>query len=314
MTSNQRYTVAQAVADFLIDRQLAGRTARTVGFYREKFAALVALLGDRPIAQLDAQALRSYVAAETARGLGTRSVHHELVVAKTLLRWCHDEEAYGVESVGWLDRVKSPRVVTDPVKPLESPEIARLFAVLTRRDPRTYRARALLAVLIDTGLRSGEARGLTLADVDIVSGEIRVRAGTSKSGKYRTVWLGLRARREVQRYYQLTRDDADRAPGSPFFITSTGTSLDAFVLRRIVKNAGDKAGIAGLHPHRLRHTFTRACIVAGMDPFAVQRLLGHTDLTMTRRYFAQADHDVKAAKLAHSPLDRLTGRGGHGHA
>lgn len=61
-------------------------------------------------------------------------------------------------------------------------------------------------------------------------------------------------------------------------------------------------------PPPLRHTFAILALRGGMNPFTLMHTLGHTDLTMTRRYMAIADSDVSADKRATSPLDQLKGR------
>jgi len=69
------------------------------------------------------------------------------------------------------------------------------------------------------------------------------------------------------------------------------------------------AGVPNCHPHRFRHTYALYRFREGMDPATVQKTLGHSDLTMTRRYMDVVDADVAEAKRLHSPLDRLKLRG-----
>jgi hypothetical protein len=66
-----------------------------------------------------------------------------------------------------------------------------------------------------------------------------------------------------------------------------------------------RAGVHGVHPHRLRHTAAVTFLRAGGDAFALQRILGHSTLAMTRNYVALTDTDIKAAHLRASPADRL---------
>jgi integrase/recombinase XerD len=292
-----------AVEDFLLSQEVEGRAPKTLRFYRQMLAHLVAFTGDLPPDSLDAPALRRFLAHVQQQGHATRTQRHIVGATKTFIRWLVAEGTYGLDSDAWLSRVKPPRLIAEQTEPLSPAEVDKLLASIPRHTWLGQRLRAIVALLLDTGLRASECCGLALADLDITTGEIKIRAATAKDREVRRTVLGLKARREVQRYFQGYRHDQDQRPGAPFFLTRNETAIDYRTLHRMIQQAGQKAGIPDLHPHRLRHTFTRACIIGGMDLFTVQRLLGHSDLTMTRKYFEQHDADVTREKLLKSPLD-----------
>ena len=74
-------------------------------------------------------------------------------------------------------------------------------------------------------------------------------------------------------------------------------------MRHTLTHIGEKANVADVHPHRFRHTAAIAFIRAGGNAFALMRMLGHSDMTMTRRYLELAQADDKEAHRIASPVD-----------
>ncbi len=296
-------TIRAAIEDFILTRQIEGRSAKTLRFYRQALGKFAAFAGTLPPSGITVQVMRRYLAHLGDLGLATQSQHNYAVAVKTFLRWMADEGDYDLD-VAWLARIKPVRVVADKTVPFTDAEVQRLFAAVSI-GWYGMRQRAMLAVLLDTGVRISELCGLRLADVDLHTGALYLRAETVKTRVGRTTWLGLRAKKIVNGWWQAKRHMMDLDPESYFFVGRDDGQLTPRYAHMSLALIGKRAGIADVHPHRFRHTFTRNCIRAGMDLFEVQALLGHTDLTMTRRYFAQEQQDVSATKRAKSPLDRI---------
>ena len=144
-------------------------------------------------------------------------------------------------------------------------------------------------------MRSAELRQLTVADVSLKTGQIRIREG--KGQKARTVIIGTRAREALWRWMMRRPDNADT-----LFCTETGRPLCKTRLRVIVSTIGQRAGFR-CYPHRLRHTFALQYLKLRGDPYSLQYLLGHEDMTVTREYVKIAAQD--ASDMYRSPLDAL---------
>jgi integrase/recombinase XerC len=296
-------TIADAAADFLVARELEGRSARTVALYRGILADLATFAGEAAPAELDAPTLRRWLAGLAARGLTGTSQNGYLRVARNFLRWCDLEGGYGVDATA-LTRVKSPRLDTAEVEPFTPAEIARLYAACQPGEWLGLRQRAVLSVLLDAGLRAGELCGLRLADVDLRAGLLTVRAATSKARRGRAVQLGRRAQRDLGKWVAYRAEHWSAPADGPVFVGRYGPGLTPRTLERLTERLGRRAGVPDCHPHRFRHSFTYYGLKAGLSVFEMQALLGHSDLAMTRRYAARIDADVSEAKRAKSWLDR----------
>ena len=132
------------------------------------------------------------------------------------------------------------------------------------------RNRALVELIYSAGLRSAEAVGLDLQDVDFEQELVHVRG---KGGKERTVPLGEEAAYRLSLYLREGRPQLARGAENAVFLSARGRRLDTSALRRLVPN-----------PHRLRHAFATHLLEGGADLRVIQELLGHSSLSTTQIY------------------------------
>lgn len=305
-------SLAAAIDEYLLACRIGLRSPQTIRFYAQALAHFARFAGSSGPEAIDVRFFRRFLLyLDDEAGLAPRSQHNYVVAVKTFVAWLGGEGEYGVDA-SFLTRVKAPRVEVRQSDPFTEEEVAALFAA-TRRYRDTYgwqgqRLRAIMAVLVDAGLRASTLCGLRVRDVDLATGALHLRAETVKTRKEQRTVLGLRAKREVARYWQAKRHLQDPRPESAFFMGWNDAGMSYDTLYGLLQRHGERAGVRGVHPHRFRHTFTRLCIRAKMDLFTVQSLLGHSDLTMTRRYYQEVETDVQEEKRLKSPLDRIKGR------
>jgi site-specific recombinase XerD len=142
---------------------------------------------------------------------------------------------------------------------------------LEGETPLALRNRALVELVYSAGLRSAEAVGLDLGDVDFEQELVHVRSG--KGAKDRVVPLGEEAAHWVARYLRDARPSLARGANDALFLSARGRRLDTSTLRRLAP-----------HPHRLRHAFATHLLEGGADLRTIQELLGHSSLSTTQMY------------------------------
>lgn len=166
------------------------------------------------------------------------------------------------------------------------------------RRPSALRDKAILLLLLDTGIRAGELCGMDIEDVDIRNRRIFVMG---KGAKERMLPLSPPTVKAVWRY--LTQERADARVSAPLIITRNGLRMDRIALLHLLYRLGDRAGIPNVHPHRFRHTFAVEFLRNGGNAYALQMALGHSTLEMVRNYLALVQADLDDAHRRASPVD-----------
>lgn len=176
--------------------------------------------------------------------------------------------------------VPSPKAETKLPRFLKIEEMQELVEAPDLSTWLGKRDRALFELLYGSGLRVSEGVGLSLKDLDLAQGWVRV---LGKGSKERNVPFGSAAREALEGY--LAARPGSRDPESPLFINYQGTRLTARSVARILaKHLVRIASAKSLSPHGLRHSFATHLLAAGADLRTIQELLGHARLSTTQRY------------------------------
>ena len=199
-------------------------------------------------------------------------------------------------------RVRAPKLPRRLPKNLSETQVEALLAAPDTETTLGLRDRAMLETLYATGLRVSELVGLTLAQVSLDMGVVRV---LGKGNKERLVPLGDEAVEWLQRYLATTAPPARgrRQERSACFLTTRRTPMTRQAFWALIKRYAVKAGIPrqALSPHVLRHAFATHLLNHGADLRVVQLLLGHADITTTTIYTHVARERLKQLHAQHHP-------------
>ncbi len=226
--------------------------------------------------------LRRYLVELEEQKLAPTSVQRKLASLRSFYRWLQQEGRIQKDPAALLKGPKTPqRIPTFLTRAQVDALLAQEFAadVVGRRD------HAILEVLYSTGCRVAELASMTLRQLDLEEGTVRV---LGKGGKMRLAMLGEPALRAVQAWLPhraaLLRSSGGDDPGA-LFLNQKGGALSARWVFETVVQAARRAGIpVRLTPHGLRHSFATHLLDAGADLRTVQELLGHARLVTTEIY------------------------------
>jgi len=222
---------------------------------------------------------------------------------KTFFTFLVDEEILR-EKDNPARRLKNPRVTTPPPSGLTDQELADLLNSFDKAKPSEHRDYIAVLLMLESGLRAGEVSQLKVSDLDFQNSRIAV---TGKGNKFRWGYFGQEAGQKLQDYLDGRHQPLPSAPLFP--VTSNnrrGEAISRRHLTAIVRNKFDQLGIEGRgSAHRLRHAFGRILGSNGTNAFQLQRLLGHSTITMSMRYVALSEQDIAEAHRKGSPMDRL---------
>ena len=259
---------ARTAADrFLASPALSKSTRRAYGGDIAEFCAWLEERGSG-LDAVDVRVLADYVAwlgkGRRGRKLAPTTISRKLAAVRAFLR-----HALGPDRVP--DARLAPRRGRRLPDAPAAAEVERTLESLEGDGPISLRNRALVEVVYSAGLRSAEAVGLDLADVDFEQELVHVRRG--KGGKDRVIPLGEEAALWLGRYLRDARPALAKGANNALFLSVRGRRLDTSTLRRIVP-----------HPHRLRHAFATHLLDGGADLRTIQELLGHASLSTTQLY------------------------------
>jgi site-specific recombinase XerD len=290
--------VARDIADFLTDREARGLSPRTVQFYHDELANLRAFLQAQGIAETEgitATALRAFL-LDLGKRRNAGGVNAGYSAARAFLRWYEAE----VEPANWrnpVDKVHPPKVPQEVLPPVDVAHVRAMLDTCGGRSFADARDRAIILALMDTGARVSEFVALDVADVDRTTGAAIIRAG--KGGKSRATFLGKKSLRALGVYMRYRPD------GGPLWLTDEGGRLSVAGLREVLRRRAARAGVPAPGPHAFRRGFAIAALRGGCDLVSLQRLLGHADLSILRRYLCQTQADLHEAHNKAAPVDRL---------
>jgi site-specific recombinase XerD len=230
------------------------------------------------------------------------TIHHYFVVLANFFNWVV-REGFVPESPMAKIRVARPK--TRVVKPYTQEEISRMIAVCDRDYEGNARFlgsrnKAIILVLLDSGVRLSELIGMTVEDVSPSNGNIRVMG---KGGKERVVRIGKVTQKALWRYLMHRPDNGV----DQLWLSEEKRPLSCGGVQCLIKRLKERAGINGSGSvHRFRHTFALNFLRVDKNVFNLQYLLGHSELEMVRYYTATLG--MKDALKAHEragPMDNM---------
>ncbi len=289
----------------LIDRYMdalwmeRGLSDNTLASYRRDLSACAGWLSGQSatLAAATSVQLQRYLAARFDQGLSARSSARLLSCLRGFYRYLVRENCRSEDPTARIDNPKLGRPLP---KSLTEADVEALLAAPGRGDPIALRDRAMLEVLYASGLRVSELVSLTMPQINLRQGVVRVMG---KGSKERLVPLGEEALAWLQRYTREARGELLKGLSSDVvFPSSRGRMMTRQTFWHRIKHWAAVAGIEKpLSPHTLRHAFATHLLNNGADLRVVQLLLGHSDLSTTQIYTHIAQSRMQALHAAHHP-------------
>ncbi|MDH1264253.1 site-specific tyrosine recombinase XerD [Pseudomonas sp. GD03944] len=289
----------------LIDRFLEaiwfekGLSAHTRSAYRSDLGHFNVWLSERGL-QLESvgrDAILDHLAWRLNEGYKVRSTARFISGLRGFYRFLLRE---GVIDLDPTLQVDLPQLGRPLPKSLSEADVEALLAAPELDDPIGLRDRAMLEVLYACGLRVSELIALTLEQVNLRQGVLRV---FGKGSKERLVPLGEEAIVWIERYMREARPFLlDGKPSDVMFPSLRGEQMTRQTFWHRIKHQAKVAGIAkNLSPHTLRHAFATHLLNHGADLRVVQMLLGHSDLSTTQIYTHIARARLQELHATHHP-------------
>jgi len=245
---------------------------------------------------LTRQNISSFVEYEQDRGLKTQSVIGHLTALYAFVAFLVEQKVLPQTMIQRKIRLKQPDALP---RAISSEDVQLLLEAI-----RTIRDKALILLLLRTGMRIGELLEVKTTDISFPERKILIYLG-EKNCQGRVVYYSEDAEKALQQWLTIrNKDSAYLFPGSRGNQLSYGAAR--IVMQKILQRAGlsDK----GYSLHNLRHTFATDMLNVGMRLEVLQQLLGHQEIEMTMRYARLADRTREQEYFR--AMDRIE-HGGH---
>ncbi|KFF85655.1 site-specific tyrosine recombinase XerD [Pseudomonas syringae] len=289
----------------LIDRFLdalwleKGLSDNTRDSYRSDLALFNGWLQERNVDLISAgrEVILDHLAWRVENAYKPRSTARFLSGARGFYRYLLREKLIFVDPTLQIDM---PQLGKPLPKSLSEADVEALLAAPDLSEPIGERDRAMLEVLYACGLRVTELISLTLEQVNLRQGVLRVMG---KGSKERLVPMGEESIVWVERYLRGARDELlGGKPSDVLFPSTRGDQMTRQTFWHRIKHQATVAGIGkSLSPHTLRHAFATHLLNHGADLRVVQMLLGHSDLSTTQIYTHVARARLQELHAKHHP-------------
>ena len=280
-----------------IERNLA---KNTVISYRLDLRSMTDWLASQQLTllEVDTVNLQSFLAERLEGGYKASSSARLLSAMRRLFQYLYREKLRADDPSALLSSPKLPQRLP---KDLSEEQVDRLLQAPGEEQPIELRDKAMLELLYATGLRVSELVGLTLSDVSLRQGVVRV---IGKGNKERLVPMGEEAIYWIERFIEYGRPWLLNGQAlDVLFPSNRAQHMTRQTFWHRIKHYATLAGIDSekLSPHVLRHAFATHLLNHGADLRVVQMLLGHSDLSTTQIYTHVATERLRQLHQQHHP-------------
>ena len=279
-----------------MERGLAEQTLQAYRSDLEKFSRWLDERGDS-LLTLRGEVLHDYLAWRLAQGFKASSTARLLSALRRFFQYLIREQLREDDPTALLMGPKLPKRLP---KDLSETQVEALLAEPDVGNPLELRDKAMLELLYATGLRVSELVGLTMENISLRQGVVRV---FGKGNKERLVPMGEEAMYWIATYLREARGLLlGLQPSDVLFPSNRAQQMTRQTFWHRIKLYASRAHIAvDLSPHTLRHAFATHLLNHGADLRVVQMLLGHADLSTTQIYTHVASERLKALHTEHHP-------------
>lgn len=306
---DRKVTLAAFTTDWIGSTLAASdRKATTKAMYAAiaKKHIVGAPIGTTPLDKLKPSHVEAWTVELRKRGLSESTIRSAYTILRAILDTAVRDEALAKNPAAAVTR---PKVTRKEAPHLTTAQVGTLL-----EEAESSRYALLFELLVNTGLRRGEALALTRSDVDFAKRLIRVRGTLArvdgelvvtepKTAKSRRVIHMSPAAERVLKAVSLRQKEDRLRAGSVWvstgyiFTTETGEPCDPRNALRALKVAADRAGLPGVGLHTLRHSAATVMLEKGVPLKVVSEILGHTSVSITGDIYGHVSPDVSAQAM-----------------
>ena len=266
---------------FLSAKQIEGCSVNTLHYYKRTLKKMLEYV-NKSVDDITTDDLRNYLTFFNRNDtLAKTTIDNARRIFSSFFSWLEDEDYILKNPVKRINRIKTPRIVKDVLSDEDLENLCDACGNL--------RDRAIIEILISTGMRVGELVKLDIEDINFYERECIV---LGKGDAERVVYFDARCKLHLIEYLNSREDDN---PALFVSLRSPHVRLGINGVELRLKKIGETCSIDNVHPHKFRRTMATNAIDKGMPIEQVQKLLGHMQIDTTMRYALVNQANVKIA-------------------
>lgn len=281
-----RFLFNNAMDGFILSCQARRLSPYTIADYSNTLRKLCKFVENKPIDEITRNDIRSFLAIQT---VGNKTLLNYHTGLSAFFKWALNEELVGINPVVGVARPKPEQRV---IQPIPEEHIRAILKSIGKSD-YSLRHRALILLLLDTGMRVSEICSLTKRNTDLKAKSLKL---IGKNNKERILYFSPTTAQALWKY-------CAQHDGIYLFATKDGFQLDRNNIRHVLERLCKKAGVPAYSPHDFRHTFAVNFLRNYPNIYALQQMLGHSTLDMVKRYLAISERDIQQAHKHASPVE-----------
>ncbi|VVS91874.1 site-specific tyrosine recombinase XerD [Desulfoluna spongiiphila] len=272
--------IDQFITHLRVERGLADLSVEAYASDLSRYADFLEENGMQEATEDDTYAILKHMIGLRGDGLGARSRARHLVSIRSFYRFLAEEKVLASDPSSLIEFPKTGLKLPDT---LSIPEVEKLLNAPETTTARGMRDAAMIELLYAAGLRVSELIHLTLNDINLEAGFVRV---FGKGAKERIVPMGQYAMDKLRTYLTTARPLLlKHHTSSTLFVARAGKPMTRQGFWKLLNKYTALAGLTGrISPHTLRHSFATHLLMGGADLRVVQVMLGHTDISTTQIY------------------------------
>ncbi len=318
---NSKATAPKSLEELItlyeLSNRAEGKSPKTIAWYNEMLGAFSSYLSAGQLAcdltVFNIDTVRGYIlhlknkpkfqrhphASKQTSFLSPKTIQCHVRVLKAFASWLHGE-GYTIENR--LQNLKLPKAPSTVMEPLTPGEIDKIIASMDRKTFYGARNHAVFVTMLDTGLRASETAGITLGNLNLTDGFIKVMG---KGAKERVVPIGKHVRMVLFSYVDKIRPEPADVERDNLFLSLTGMPITVNTLKLMFSRLAKASGVTRLHAHLCRHTFATNYLLNGGDIFSLKEILGHTTFETVNHYLHFTSSQITIQHHKYSPMDKL---------
>jgi integrase/recombinase XerD len=293
--------ISAFISFLALERGLSPHTRENYRSDLDQCAAFLARRGFTDWTGVQADDVEAWIHSLSSDDYTVASLARKLTALRVFARHLVSENR---RSDDFTQLLSGPKLARRIPGTLNVEEVARLLSAPSGGDAMALRDRAILELFYSSGLRVSEMSGLTLQQVDLENGFLRV---FGKGSKERVVPVGRQAQEALGVYLTSARARFVKPKTrSELFLSERGSAISRKMLWVLVKKYAKIAGIEKpVKPHLLRHSFATHLLSGGADLRAIQEMLGHASLGTTQIYTAVEERRLLAQHARFHPRNQV---------